>query len=85
MMPLGLLAVGESAEIMEIRTTKATSQNGCSDEKGKSDCRIEDMGIRVGRIVEMLNNGGSSILLKVGESRLALGRSLAMKIMIREV
>jgi ferrous iron transport protein A len=84
MMPLGLLAVGVVGEIMEIRAPKALLGSASSDEK-RSDCRIEDLGIRVGRTVEMLNNSGSSILLKVGESRLAVGRSLAMKIMIREV
>ena len=42
------------------------------------------MGFRVGKTVEMLNNGGQGpLLIKVDESRLALGRGIAMKIMVR--
>jgi ferrous iron transport protein A len=37
-------------------------------------------------MVQMLNNGGGGpILLKIDESRIALDRGLAMKIMIKEV
>lgn len=81
MMPLGLLGAGETGEVIEIRGAKAAG----GDDAVRCECRIEDLGIRVGRTVEMLNNGGGPILLKVGESRLAVDRSLAMKIMIKEV
>jgi len=73
MIPVGLLGPGERGEIAVIR-----------DGGGKCDCRIEDLGLRVGKTVEMLTNGGSgAILLKVDESRLAIGRGMAMKIMVR--
>ena len=73
MIPVGLLGPGERGEIAAIR-----------DGGGKCDCRIEDLGLRVGKTVEMLTNGGSgAILLKVDESRLAIGRGMAMKIMVR--
>ncbi len=84
MMPLGLLSVGEAGEIVEIRAPKAPVQGGCCGNNARSECRIEDMGIRVGRTVEMLNNAGGPVLLKVGEARVAVDRSLAMKIMIKE-
>lgn len=84
MMPLGLLSVGEAGEIVEIRAPKAAAAKGCCGDNARCECRIEDMGIRVGRTVEMLNNGGSPVLLKVGEARVAVDRSLAMKIMIKE-
>lgn len=78
MMPLGLLHAGGKAEIVSIRETGA-GDCGCS-----CDCRVEDMGLRVGKTVEMLNNGGGPILLRVDESRIAIARGLAMKIMVRE-
>ncbi len=76
-MPLGLLGIGGKAEIVTIRETGA---NGCG-----CDCRVEDMGLRIGKIVEVLNNGSGPVLLRVDESRIAIARGLAMKIMVREV
>lgn len=77
MMPLGLLNTGGKAEIVTIREA---GDCGCN-----CDCRVEDMGLRVGKTVEMLNNGGGPVLLKVDETRIAIARGLAMKIMVREV
>ncbi len=79
MMPLGLLSTGGKAEIVTIREAGA-GDCGCS-----CDCRVEDMGLRIGKTVEMLNNGGGPVLLRVDESRIAIARGLAMKIMVREV
>ncbi len=79
MMPLGLLATGEKAEIVTIRES-GTGDCGCG-----CDCRVKDMGLRTGKVVQMLNNGGGPVLLRVDESRIAIARSLAMKIMVREV
>jgi ferrous iron transport protein A len=42
------------------------------------------MGLRVGKSVEMLNNGGGPVLVKVDESRIAVDRGMAMKIMVKE-
>ncbi len=72
MVPLGLLQLGDLAEVVEILSGN------------QSVTRIEDMGFRVGKTVEVLNNKGRGpLLIKVDESRLALGRGLAMKIMVR--
>jgi ferrous iron transport protein A len=79
MMPLGLLSTGGKAEIVTIR------ESGASDCGRSCDCRVEDMGLRVGKTVEMLNNAGGPVLLRVDESRIAIARGLAMKIMVREV
>ena len=80
MAPLGLLSRGEQAEIVEIR-----GQIGSATESSKEQlCHIEDLGLRAGKMVEMLNNEGrGAILLKVDESRIAIGRGMAMKIMVR--
>ena len=60
----------------------------CGHCRGKgregSAVRLEDMGIRPGKEVEMLNNrGGGALLVKVDDSRIAVGRGMAMKIMVR--
>lgn len=86
MIPLGLLNADERAEVIEVKTgargtaghaDTASSFRGCQD-------RIEDMGVRAGKIVEVLSNEGRGpILLKVDESRIAMGRGVAMKILVR--
>jgi len=85
MIPLGLLGAEERAEVVEVREDKRcafalageNAQRSCQD-------RIEDMGVRVGKMVEVLNNGGRGpLLLKVDESRIAMGRGIAMKILVR--
>lgn len=89
MMPLGLLSPGELGEIVTIRAHLHGSGaccGGCGSSCGdreKGGARMEDMGLRVGKTVEMLNNGSGPILLKVDESRIAVDRGLAMKIMVR--
>jgi len=80
MTPLGLLSRGDKAEIVEIK-----GQMGCCHGNSKNQlCHAEDMGLRIGKSIEMLNNKGRGpILLKVDESRIAIGRGMAMKIMAR--
>jgi ferrous iron transport protein A len=76
MLPLALLSAGEHAQIVAIRETVNV----------KCDCRVEEMGLRVGKTVEMLRNGGGGpLLLKVDESRLGIARGMAMKIMVEKV
>lgn len=82
MAPLGLLSEGEKAEILEIRQKKGYCHGKCKTQL----CHAEEMGIRIGKTVEMLNNRGSGpLLLKIDESRIALGRGMAMKIMVRRM
>ena len=85
MIPLGLLSPGEHGEIVDVRLNKAVSSGSCCDEREKCDCRVEDMGLRIGKRIEMLNNSGGAVLLRVNESRLAIDRAIAMKIMVKEV
>ena len=85
MLPLGLLTSGEQAEIMEIRERGKCQPCDCSKDNHRDEqYRIEDMGIRIGKNVEMLRNAGRGpLLLKVDESRIAVGRGMAMKILVR--
>jgi ferrous iron transport protein A len=87
MLPLGLLSAGEKAEVMEIREMGRCNTGSPSPNKSdRSDqiCRMEDMGLRAGKEVEMLNSEGKGVMLiKIDESRIAIGRGMAMKIMVR--
>ncbi len=85
MMPLGLLGPGERGEILAIRIQQMTAAGSCCAEREKCDCRVEDMGLRIGKTVEMLTNDGGPVLLRVDESRIAVDRGLAMKIMVKGV
>lgn len=79
MVPLGLLSAGEKAKVLGIREGRGRSADQ-SDYLG----RIEEMGLHIGKTVEMLNSrGGSAMLIKVDESRIAIGRGMAMKIMVK--
>lgn len=85
MMPVGLLAIGEKAEVLEIGLKEPPSRSRGKGEHGICS-RIEDMGLRIGQTIEMLNNEGKGpILLKVDNSRIAIGRGMAMKIMVATV
>jgi ferrous iron transport protein A len=77
MMPLTLLNVGERGEIVAVRET--------AEACGGDGLRTGELGLRVGKIVEMLNRGGAGgpVLLKIDESRIAVARGAAMKIMVR--
>lgn len=69
----------------ENKTEHGSASDGhrCCKAKEKSEVRVEDMGLRVGTTVEILNNGGGPVLVRVDESRIAVARGIAMKIMVR--
>jgi ferrous iron transport protein A len=73
MFPLGLLGVGEAGEIVGVPGAHG----------GACASRAEDMGLRLGKRVQMLSNGAGPVLVKVDESRIALDRGMAMKIKVR--
>lgn len=82
--PLGLLAAGERAEVMGVREA-GNRTDRCAPGGSEGFDRIEDMGLRTGKVVEMLNNEGrGALLLKIDESRIAIGRGMAMKIFVRK-
>jgi ferrous iron transport protein A len=86
MLLLGLLHSGEQAEVMEIRPQRPGDRldDGLAYEDRQS--RLENMGIRVGKKVQMLSSGGGGpLLIKVDESRIALSRGVAMKILVRRI
>jgi len=72
---LGLLQDGEKGEIIDI------------PRKGKRMMpRIRDIGLFPGKVVEVLSNQGKGpILLKIEEAKIAIGRNIAIKIMVRRL
>ena len=85
-MTLGLVAPGEQCEIVAVRHC-----GGCGDTCDGSGhaagneraTRAEELGLRVGKQIEMLKNDGNLLLLLVDEARIAIDRRMAMKIMVR--
>jgi len=75
MIPLALISNGEKVEIVDFI------------KKGKAlFCHLRDIGILAGKVVEVLSNQGNGpILIKIDESRIAIGRGMAMKIMVRRL
>ncbi len=83
MIPLGLLGAGERAEVVDVMLAKGKGRRcGALAERA----RLEEMGLRQGGSVTVVSNEGTGpLLLKLGESRVALGRGVAMKVMVRQV
>jgi ferrous iron transport protein A len=74
MVPLVLLSPGEQAEVIRLISGERLFR------------RLMDMGLRVGKRVEVLSNRGHGpILIKIEGLRLAIGRGAAMKILVRRV
>jgi len=73
MFPLALLTEGECGEIVSVAAG--------ADGRGS---RAEDMGLRVGKRIVMLNNGNGPVLVKVDESRIAVDRGVALRIKVRK-
>ncbi|MER2151670.1 MAG: FeoA family protein [Candidatus Limivicinus sp.] len=70
MMPLNLADPGEENIIMRV---------GGSPEMKK---HLEDMGFTVGSNVTVMNTIGGNLIVKVRESRVAISREMAAKIMV---
>jgi len=94
-MPLELLTPGERGEITEIRHCGGCGggchthghqhgQGGHHHHKGTAT-RAEEMGLRVGKQVEVLNNEGNLLLLLVDEARIAIDRRMARSIKVKGI
>jgi Fur family ferric uptake transcriptional regulator len=71
LMPLSMAKAGENVNIMEI----AGGRN--------ARARLSSMGLRPGDLIEIINNNGQGrLILGHGNTRLAMGRGIAHKIMV---
>jgi len=97
MMPLELLTPGERGEIMEVRHCggcgggchshghQHTHHQGKQQHHKATTTRAEEMGLRVGKQVEMLKNDGNLLLLLVDDARIAIDRRMARSIKVKGV
>jgi len=96
MMPLELLTPGERGEITEVRHCGGCG-GGCHGhghpheqshdhhKQKATTTRAEEMGLRVGKMVEVLKNDGNLLLLLVDEARIAIDRRMARTINVKGV
>lgn len=71
MLPLSMASTGEAQQIFKIT--------------GKDEVRrhLAELGLVVGEEVTVMNTLGGNLILQVKDSRIALDRSLANRIMVR--
>jgi ferrous iron transport protein A len=88
MMPLELMSPGERGEILEVRHCGGCG-GGChsygNGNHKPSVTRAEEMGLRIGKMVEVLKNDGNLMLLLVDEARIAIDRRMARAINVKGV
>lgn len=81
MAPLGMLTVGDEGEVKEINILEKREKINSNDQSRTK--RMEEMGVRIGQKIKILNNNGRGpILLKVQNSRIAIDRGIAMNILV---
>lgn len=74
LMPLSMLSIGEKAELVDVRGGHGIRM------------RLASMGLNSGTMVEMVQNAmPGPVILGVMDTRLAIGRGMAQKILVRKV
>lgn len=71
--PLNAIAIDRYAEINNV----SGGENICK--------KLMEMGLNKGSIIRMIRNDVGPLIIKVGETRLVLGRGMAQKVMVKEV
>jgi ferrous iron transport protein A len=91
MVPLDQMNEGECGEIVKIAAAECCRRGagrggkkrrffGCVED---DSVRITDLGLRIGKQVELLRKGKQGpLLVKIDDSRIAIGRRMAEKIFI---
>jgi len=72
-MPLPMLSLQQPARIVEIRAGHRLKE------------RLNGLGLLPGGEVEILQDNGGPLLLAIGDTRLALGRGMAHKILVTPI
>lgn len=71
--PLNAISIGRQAEVGNLQG-------------GEIMCKkLMEMGVNKGAIVEIMSNDSGPLIIRVGETRLVLGRGMAQKVMVREI
>jgi len=91
-MTLASVHSGKRCEIVEIghcgdcggNCRHGSNGNGHEhDGKQKHSTRAEEMGLRVGNRVEMIENDGNQLLMQVNDASITIDRRMVMKIIAR--
>lgn len=101
MSPLGLLSRGDVAEIVTLRHKRVDKEGAhasssferCSgggfrfrSRHRGSEKRLADLGFSPGQVIEVVENSPAMpMLLKICDSRIAIDRGIAMRIMVRRI
>ncbi|SFB25691.1 FeoA family protein [Clostridium frigidicarnis] len=72
-MPLNAIGIGKYAEVNNLDGGELMGK------------KLMEMGVNKGAILEIIRNDAGPLIIKVGETRLVLGRGMAQKVMVREV
>lgn len=72
-MPLNFVGIGKFAKINSVQG----GENMCK--------KIMEMGMNTGVVIKIMKNDSGPLIVKVGETRLVLGRGMAQKVMVNEV
>ena len=71
--PLNAIGIGKCAEVNSLQG-------------GEIMCKkLMEMGMNTGSIIQMVKNDVGALIVKVGETRLVLGRGMAQKVIVKEV
>jgi len=72
-MPLNFVGIGKLAEIHSVEGEELMCK------------KIMQTGMNKGVIIKIMKNDSGPLIIKVGETRLALGRGMAQRVMVREI
>jgi ferrous iron transport protein A len=71
--PLNSISIGKYGEVNSI-------------DGGEMMCkRLMEMGINKGALIEVIRNDVGPLIIGLGQTRFALGRGMAQKVMVKEV
>lgn len=70
MMPLSMVNIGEQNKIIKVGGNEETKR------------LLENLGFVPGSVVTVISQTGGNIIVNVKDSRIAIGRSMAAKIMV---
>ena len=94
MAPLGRLGKGEVGQIVNLRQGGHQGSGGCEHGHAhrhhahgrNSGKRLADMGFSPGQTIEVIeNNPAMPMLVRLHDSRVAIDRTIAMRIMVRRI
>ena len=71
--PLNAIGIGRNAEVVELHG-------------GEMMCkRLMEMGVNKGALIQIIKNDSGPLIIGLGQSRFALGRGMAQKVLVIEV